>query len=150
MTACRLIKGVLRKLASDSNNQLGSVLKSYHLKNLCLYCFLFLTIHGKPNKLSSVTEAMGYFIEFIRLSLEAGNLPHFFHGNPYIRKMFPGYTFGPKSMKYNMFAMNSEETLIQARLGFENFRRLLHGLYLEREKLNYKKIKLFAGLLQCQ
>lgn len=31
MTACRLIKGVLRKLASDSNNQLGSVLKSYHL-----------------------------------------------------------------------------------------------------------------------
>lgn len=150
MTACRLIKGALRELASDSNNQLGSVLKSYHLKNLCLYCFLFLTIHEKPNKLSSVTEAMGYFIEFIRLCLEAGNLRHFFHGNPFTRKMFPGYTFGPKSTKYNMLAMNSEETLIQARLGFKNFRLMLHGLYLKKKQLNDKKIKLFAGLLQRQ
>lgn len=49
-----------------------------------------------------------------------------------------------------MFAMNSEETLIQARLGFKDFMRKLKGLYLERRQLDYKKIKLFSDHLQRQ
>lgn len=94
MTACRLLKWALRKVASNANNQLRSVLKSYHLKNLCLYCILFLTLPSEQNNLSSVREATGYFIEFIRISLEAKYLPYFFHGNPYLHNMFPGCAFG--------------------------------------------------------
>lgn len=151
MTACRLLKWALRKVASSANNQLGSMLKSYHLKNLCLYCILFLTIiPSEQNNLSSVTEAMGYFIEFIRISLEAKYLPHFFFGNPYLHDMIPGCTFGSERATYNMFAKNSAETFIHARLGLKDFKRILHGLYLEREQLDYQKIKLFADLLQRQ
>ncbi|XP_052688070.1 uncharacterized protein LOC128166753 isoform X2 [Crassostrea angulata] len=150
MTACRLLKWALRKVTSSTNNQLGSVLKSYHLKNLCFYCILFLTIPFERKRLSGVTEATGYFIEFIRLSLEAGNLPHFFHGNPCLSDIFPGSVFGEEKTKYNMFAMNSEETLVQARLGFKDFKRTLDGLYLERDQLDYKIIKLFACHLHLQ
>lgn len=93
---------------------------------------------------------MGYFIEFMRLSLEAGNLPHFFHGNPYLSNIFPDSVFGKEKTKYNMFAINSEETLIQVGLGFKDFMRKLQGLFLEREHLDYKKIKLFADHLHLQ
>lgn len=49
-----------------------------------------------------------------------------------------------------MFAINSEETLIQVGLGFKDFMRKLQGLFLEREHLDYKIIKLFADHLQRQ
>lgn len=150
MTACRVLKWALRKVSSSANNQLGSVLKSYHLKNLCLYCILFLTIPLEQNRLSGVTEAMGYFIQFIRITLEAKYLPYFFFGNPHLHDMIPGCTFGSERATYNMFAKNSAETFIHARLGFKDFKRILHGLYLEREQLDYQKIKLFADLLQRQ
>lgn len=149
MTACRLLKWALRKVA-NGNNQLGSVIKSYHLKNLCLYCILFLTIPSEQNRLSGVTEAMGYFIEFIRISLETKYLPYFFFGNPYLHDMIPGCTFGTERATYNMFAKNSAKTFIHARLAFRDFKQILHGLYLEREQLDNKKIKLFADLLQRQ
>lgn len=147
MTACRLLKWALQNVA---NNQLGSVIGSYHLKNLCMYCILFLTIPSEQNRLSGVTEAMGYFIEFIRISLEAKYLPYFFFGNPYLHDMIPGCTFGTERATYNMFAKNSATTLIHARLGFMKLTRKLHGLYMKRGQLDKKKIKLFAGLLRRQ
>lgn len=49
-----------------------------------------------------------------------------------------------------MFAINSAETFIHAQLGFQDLKRVLHGLYLERKQLDYKKIKLFTQLLQRQ
>lgn len=147
MTACRLLKWALQ---NDANNQLGSVIGSYHLKNLCMYCILFLTIPSEQNRLSGVTEAMGYFIEFIRISLEAKYLPYFFFGNPYLHDMIPGCTFGTERATYNMFAKNSATTLIHARLGFMKLTRKLHGLYMKRGQLDKKKIKLFAGLLRRQ
>lgn len=150
MTACRLLKWALRKVASNANNQLRSVLNSYHLKNLCLYCIIILTIPSEQNTLSSVREATGYFIEFIRISLEAKYLPYFFHGNPYLHNIFPGCAFGNEKTTYNMFAINSAETFIHAQLGFQDLKRVLHGLYLERKQLDYNKIKLFTQLLQRQ
>lgn len=150
MTACPLLKWALRKVASNANNQLRSVLKSYHLKNLCLYCIIILTIPSEQNTLSSVREATGYFIEFIRISLEAKYLPYFFQGNTYLYNIFPGCAFGNEKTTYNMFAIYSAETFIHARLGFQDLKRILHGLYLERKQLDYKKIKLFTQLLQRQ
>lgn len=146
MTACRLLKWALQKVASNANNQLRSVLKSYNLKNLCLYCIIILTITSEQNTLFSLREATGYFIEFIRISLEAKYLPYFFHGNRYLHNIFPGCAFGNEKTTYNLLAINSAETFIHARSGFQDLKRILHGLYLERKQLDYKKIKLTTSI----
>lgn len=44
-----------------------------------------------------------------------------------------------------MFAINSAETFIHARLGFQDLKRILHDLYLERKQLDYMKIKLLLN-----
>ncbi|XP_061194199.1 uncharacterized protein LOC133202397 [Saccostrea echinata] len=148
LTACRLLKGALynfnRKSRGDS--QLDSVIKSYHLKNICLYCILFLTIPSKENKLSGVREALGYFIKYLQLSLKAEFLPHFFYGNPHIVLMFPESSFEKK--KYDLFSFKDPETLRQARLILPKFLQTLRGLYYEGCMLDFDKVKLFEDMLE--
>lgn len=148
MTACRLLKGALSKFPSDSTEQLASVLKSYHLKHITLYCILFLTIPREENKLSSVREALGYFVKYLKLSLNAGNLPHFFYGNPYLGLMLPGSPFEGEKTKYNILATKDPETLRQARYSLSRFLQTLDGLYYEDLLLDREKIKLFEDLLE--
>lgn len=93
MTACILLKGSLRQFEPESTDKLRNVLQSYHLKTLCQFGILFLSILEQESTISSVTEALGYLMEFLRLSLNVENLPHFFHGNPYLDAMFPGSYF---------------------------------------------------------
>lgn len=147
MTACRLLKGALSKFPSDSTEQLGSVLKSYHLKHITLYCILFLTI-PRENKLSSVREALGYFVKYLKLSLNAENLPHFFYGNPWFGLVLPGSPFEREKVKYNLLATKDPETLRQARYSLSRFLQTLEGLYYEDLWLDSEKIKLFEDLLE--
>lgn len=146
MTACILLKGSLRQFEPESTDKLRNVLQSYHLKTLCLFCILFLSILEQESTISSVTEALGYLMEFLRLSLNVENLPHFFHGYPYLDAMFPGSCF-ENERKFNMFAKHSPESLDQARLQFSCFAYKLRNLYCEKHLLDRNKIKLFAGLL---
>lgn len=146
MTACIVLKGSLRQFEPESTDKLRIVLQSYHLKTLCHYGILFLSILEQESTISSVTEALGYLMEFLRLSLNAENLPHFFHGNPYLDAMFPGSCFG-NERNFNMFAKHSPESLDQARLQFSCFAYKLRNLYCEKQLLDRNKIKLFAGLL---
>lgn len=92
----------------------------------------------------------GILHRILRISLEAKYLPYFFQGNTYLHNIFPRCAFGNEKTTYNMFAINSAETFIHAQLGFQDLKRILHGLYLERKQLDYKKIKLFTQLLQRQ
>lgn len=147
MTACRLLKGALRKFPPDSKEQLGSVLKSYHLKNITLYCFLFLTIPSKNNQLSSVREALGYFVEYLKMSVNEGCLPHFFYGNPHISLMLPYSPFEQENTRYNIFAGKDRETLRQARYSLPRLLETLDGLYDKRWLLDQEKIMLFKDLL---
>lgn len=148
MTACRLLKGALNEFPSDSTEQLASVLKSYHLKHITLYCILFLTIPREENKLSSVKEALGYFVKYLELSLNARYLPHFFYGNPYLGLMLPGSPFEGEKTKYNMLATKNPETLLQARYSLSRFLQPLVGLYCEDYFLKNEKIRLFQDLLE--
>lgn len=148
MTACRLLKGALSKFPSDSTEQLGSVLKSYHLKHITLYCILFLTIPREENKLSSVREALGYFVKYLKLSLNAENLPHFFYGNPWLGLMLPGSPFEREEAKYNLLATKDTETLHQARYSLSRFLQTLEGLYYKDWLLDNEKIKPFEDLLE--
>lgn len=59
MTACILLKGSLRQFEPESTDKLRNVLQSYHLKTLCLFCILFLSILEQESTISSVTEALG-------------------------------------------------------------------------------------------
>ena len=148
MTACRLLKGILRVYATD-HPSLRSVVNSYHLKTICFYCILFLTIPSEENRLSNVKQAMGYFVKFLQHSLEAENLPHFFFGNPYLNRMFPGNPFGKEENRYNMFSESSPEMLRQARVSFVRLRRKqIVELYDKGHLLDTKKIKLFADLVK--
>ena len=144
MTACRLLKGALKKFPSQ---QLGSVLKSYHLKNITLYCFLFLTIPSKNNQLSSVREALGYFVEYLKMSVNEGCLPHFFYGNPHISLMLPYSPFEQENTRYNIFAGKNQETLCQARYSLSRLLETLDELYDKRWMLDQEKIMLFKDLL---
>lgn len=148
MTACRLVKGMLRVYATD-HPSLRSVVNSYHLKTICFYCILFLTIPSEENRLSNVKQAMGYFVKFLQLSLKAENLPHFFFGNPYLDRMFPGNPFGKEENRYNMFSPSSPEMLQQAQVSFMRLRRKqIVELYDKGHLLDTKKIKLFADLVK--
>jgi hypothetical protein len=146
MTACRLLKGALCGFKSTSIDQLGSVVKSYHLKNICFYCILFLTIPSKEKTLSGVTEALGYFVKYLKLSIEEGYLPHFFHGNPYLHTMFPGSPFEEEVEGYNLFASKDPETLRQARYSLPRFLQSLNGLYREERLLDPDKVNLYRDL----
>ncbi|XP_034327323.2 uncharacterized protein [Magallana gigas] len=148
MTACRLLKGALSKFPSDSTEQLGSVLKSYHLKHITLYCILFLTIPREENKLSSVREALGYFVNYLELSLNVKNLPHFFYGNPWLGLMLPGSPFEREKVKYNLLATTDPETLRQARCSLSRFLQTLEGLYYKDWLLDNDKINRFRDLLK--
>ncbi|XP_056004830.1 uncharacterized protein LOC125659948 isoform X3 [Ostrea edulis] len=147
MTACRLLKGALREFQPNSTNQLGSVMKSYHLKNICFYCILFLTIPSRENTLSGVKEALGYFVKYLELSIEEGCLLHFFYGNPYIHIMFPGSPFENELETYNLFASKDPETMRQARYSLPRFLQPLSGLYMEERMLDSEKIRLYRDLL---
>ncbi|XP_061194751.1 uncharacterized protein LOC133202905 [Saccostrea echinata] len=148
LTACRLFKGALHQFRLNSRgiSQLDSVVKSYHLKNICLYCILFLTIASKENKLSGVKEALGYFIKYLHLSIDAELLPHFFYGNPYVKLMFPWSSFEEET--YNLFSFKDPQTLRQARLNFPKFLQTLKGLYYEEWMLDSDKVNLFEDLLE--
>jgi hypothetical protein len=146
MTACRLLKGALSKPQHYSTKQLGSIVNSYHLKNICLYCILFLTILRKKNTLSGVKEALGYFVKYLELSIKTGYLPHFFHGNKYLHVMFPGSPFEEEVEDYNLFASKDPETLRQARCSFPQFLQSLRGLYMGECQLNPEKIELYRNL----
>ncbi|XP_062597025.1 uncharacterized protein LOC134258466 isoform X2 [Saccostrea cucullata] len=147
LTACRLLKGALRNFNRNSlgESQIDSVVKSYHLKNICLYCILFLTIPSKEKQLSGVKEALGYFIRYLQLSLNAEFLPHFFCGNPYIELMFPWSSFEEET--YNLFSFKDPQTLRQARLNFPKFLKTIKGLYYDEWMLDSEKVKLFEDLL---
>jgi hypothetical protein len=146
MTACRLLKGALTEFNLNSTNQLGNIVNSYHLKNVCLYCILFLTIPRNKNTLSGVKEALGYFVKYLEISIETGYLPHFFHGNPYLHVMFPGSPFEEEVEGYNLFASKDPETLRQARCSFPQFLQSLSGLHTEECLLTSNKIKLYRDL----
>jgi hypothetical protein len=146
MTACRLLKGALNKSKLYFTSQLGCIVNSYHLKNVCLYCILFLTILSEKNTLSGVKEALGYFVKYLEISIETGYLPHFFHGNKYLHVMFPGSPFEEEVESYNLFASKDPETLRQARYSLSRFLRSLSGLYMEEWRLNPEKIELYRDL----
>lgn len=147
MTACIVLKGSLRQFEPESTDKLRNILHSYHLKILCHFGILFLSIREQEPTISSVTEALGYLMEFLRRSLNAESLPHFFLGNPHLDFMFPGSCFG-NERKFNMFAKHSPESLHQARLQFSCFAYKLRNLYREKNLLDLNKIELFAGLLR--
>ncbi|XP_056004829.1 uncharacterized protein LOC125659948 isoform X1 [Ostrea edulis] len=147
MTACRLLKGALLEFQPNSTNQLGSVVNSYHLKNICFYCILFLTIPSKENTLSGVKEALGYFVKYLELSIEEGYLPHFFYGNPYINIMFLGSPFEKEVEAYNLFASKDPETMHQARYSLSRFLQPLSGLYMKEWMLDSDKIRVYRDLL---
>ena len=149
MTACRLLKGMLRVYAAK-HQSLTNVVNSYHLKNICFYCILFLTIPSEENRLSNVKRAMGYFVKFLQLSLWAENLPHFFFGNPYLGRMFPWDPFKGEENTYNMFTSSSPEMLKQAKLSFLHLRIQVVKLFDEERMLDTKKIKLFADLVKSK
>ena len=89
LTACRILKAYM-KSPSVKPTQFGHLMKSYFLKNITMYCILYVTvINGK--QLSGVREAMGYFLEFLDISLQEERLPHYFYGNEWIKYMFPDY-----------------------------------------------------------
>ncbi|XP_056004836.1 uncharacterized protein LOC125659950 isoform X1 [Ostrea edulis] len=147
MTACRLLKGALREFQPNSTNQLGSVVNSYHLKNICFYCILFLTIPSKENTLSGVKEALGYFVKYLELSIQEGYLPHFFYGNPYIDIMFPGSPFEKEVETYNLFASKDPKTMRQTLYSLPRFLQPLSGLYMKEWMLDSDKIRLYKDLL---
>ena len=76
MTAARLVKAYIRSEPMKNTN-FGSFMKSYFLKNIALYCILYVTvINGK--ELSGVKEALGYFLDILDVTLMEERLPHFF------------------------------------------------------------------------
>ena len=89
MTACRIVKAYV-KSPPVKLTQFGHLMKSYFLKNIAMYCILYVTvINGK--ELSGVREALGYFLDFLDVSLQETHLPHFFYCNEWIKYMFPDY-----------------------------------------------------------
>lgn len=89
LTACRLVKAYING-DSVKPTQFGRFMKSYYLKNIAMYCILYVTILNS-RELSGVREALGYFLDFLEVSLEEETLPHFFYCNEWIKYMFPDY-----------------------------------------------------------
>ena len=90
LTAARLVKAYVRSQKTVSGVHFNSFMKSYYIKNIALYCMLYVNvINGR--ELSGVKEALGYFIDFLDVSLIEKRLPHFFYSNEWIKYMFPEY-----------------------------------------------------------
>lgn len=128
LTACRLVKAYIKN-PSIKKTQFGSFMKSYYLKNIAMYCILYVVImNGKT--LSGVREALGYFLDFLGVALTEERLPHFFYGNEWIKYMFPDYEF-VEGCKIDLFeSARKSGTLVNARQSCwrdikEDFRRLI-------------------------
>ncbi|KAK3604411.1 hypothetical protein CHS0354_008737 [Potamilus streckersoni] len=111
MTACRIIKTFMSKekdkrLPGQLPLPISTFLRSFYLKNIAFYCMLF------TKSVKGVRQALGYFLGFLKISLEEECLPEFFHGNSLLKNDFPSCAEGDQA---NMFEHISRETLINAR-----------------------------------
>ena len=129
ITALRIMKYEFReRKRSYSPPQVVTVLRSYHLKHIAFYCILYLTVLNKI-ELSGVRESLAYFLQFLQVCLEKQKLPHFFHSNPLLIYMFPGYQIAERSLQYNLLAGKSFDALRQARLSFKDLKQKLGFKY---------------------
>ena len=148
LTACRILKAYMSKeKGTRSNNQLPRLVKSYFVKNICLFCIVFLAVPSAACKLSGVREALGYIVAYLEASLKARCLPHFFHGNPWLSAMFPGCYFEQEMTKSNLLPEADSELMTQAALGVEPMKAALNGLFLDKCYLDPDKCALFEDML---
>ncbi|KAL3886742.1 hypothetical protein ACJMK2_026719 [Sinanodonta woodiana] len=107
MTACRIIKLLMSK---EKQKQpplpISTFLRSFYLKNIAFYCMLF------TKSVCGVYQALGYFLGFLKISLEKESLPQFFQGNYLLRNDFPACAEGGE---VNLFENVSPDTLSNAR-----------------------------------
>lgn len=116
LTALRIVKLHFQKkdeLYGDNKPQIVTVLRSYHLKQIALYCILYLTVMNKAI-LTGVKDALAYLLDFLKTALEKRKLPHFFVANPNLIYMFPHYDLDQSTLKYNLFMNKAEDALNQA------------------------------------
>ena len=140
MTAARLVKAYVRSEPMKNTN-FGSFMKSYYLKNIALYCILYVTvINGK--ELSGVKEALGYFLDFLDVTLTEERLPHFFYNNEWIKYMFPDYEL-VECCKVDLFeSARKNGTLQNAReYSWQSMKRTLQGLYQHADVFIYPDFK---------
>lgn len=86
-------------------------MKFYYLKYIILYCILFLIILCEENKLFSVREVFGYFVNYFELFFNVKNLLYFFYGNFWFGFMLLGSFFEREKVKYNFFVIKDIEIL---------------------------------------
>ncbi|KAK3604421.1 hypothetical protein CHS0354_008748 [Potamilus streckersoni] len=114
MTACRIVKTFMSKekdkrLAEQLPLPISTFLRSFYMKNITFYCMLF------TKSVTGVYQALGYFLGFLKISLEEESLPEFFHGNYLLQNDFP---FCAEGGQVNLFENVSRDTLINARRSF--------------------------------
>ncbi|XP_060079336.1 uncharacterized protein LOC132558755 [Ylistrum balloti] len=139
LTACRVLKAYID--GSSGCSQLSSLLSSYHLKNIAIHCILL------QINISSVKEALGYFMIFLEIGLEKEFLPHYFYGNSNIADMFSMLSPKIGSKRLNLLKHIPGDHFVQARLSLGRMQADLRPLYAESFELcNPKKIDSFREL----
>ncbi|KAL3886744.1 hypothetical protein ACJMK2_026721 [Sinanodonta woodiana] len=107
MTACRIIKLLMSKEKQKQPPlSISTFLRSFYLKNIAFYCMLF------TKSVKGVYQALGYFLGFLKISLENDCLPQFFQGNYLLKNDFPVCADG---RQVNLFENISRDTLSNAR-----------------------------------
>ncbi|KAL3886741.1 hypothetical protein ACJMK2_026718 [Sinanodonta woodiana] len=125
MTACRIIKMLInnekeKRRSGYQPMPISLFLRSYYLKNIAFYCMLV------RESIESVHKALGYFLGFLKLSLEEENLPQFFTGNKNLKEEFPACAQGGQ---INLFKDVPQGTFIQVRSNFGTILSQLNGMY---------------------
>lgn len=142
MTALRLIKtyctATKKRALADGKAPppFTTVMRSYFLKHIAFYVILFLGYLHKDVKLTGVEVALQYFVSFLKVSLEKGRLPHFFHSNKLITTMYPQYPRNFQELRFDLFCSKSKEALQQARLSLDN--HLVPAIFFQPGDAEYK------------
>lgn len=105
MTACRVVMSWMDSQKYKLKH-LRKVLESYHLKTVCLHLMSISKVDRTNTgniAISGVRQAVGYYMYFLKLSINCKLLPHFFYGNPDLHNMFPQSTFGQELIPKNLY-----------------------------------------------
>lgn len=146
MTSCRVMKALVMQLKRRQNHA-ANLLTSYHLKTISMYCILLLTIPSVAPPgfhLSGVREALGYFLAILKSVLENEFLPHFFLGNEYLDRLFPGSSFTNIHVKYNLFSRINSRNVEAAKFGYPVLVQELDGCF-ENRNMNASVINTFEN-----
>ncbi|KAK3604416.1 hypothetical protein CHS0354_008743 [Potamilus streckersoni] len=121
MTACRIIKLLMcKEKEKQPPLPISTFLRSFYLKNIAFYCMLF------TKSVKGVYQALGYFLGFLKISLEEERLPQFFQGNYLLGHEFPACAEGGQ---INLFQNISPDTLDNARRSLGTLLNQLSEMY---------------------